>query len=73
MGWLVDERMTRSALGGFRLWCSGPKDHIQTVRNPNESYGQARSLTPAAHQMRQAPSSETMHGPTGVRGVQGDP
>ncbi len=29
--------------------------------------------TPAAHQMRQAPSSETMQGPTGLRGVQGEP
>ncbi|CAI8878227.1 protein of unknown function [Methylococcus capsulatus] len=34
----------------------------------------AESLrTPAAHQMRQAPSSETMQGPTGLRGVQGLP
>ncbi|MFM8332464.1 MAG: HD-GYP domain-containing protein, partial [Candidatus Methylumidiphilus sp.] len=29
--------------------------------------------TPAAHQIRQAPSSETMHGPTGLRGVQAEP
>ena len=29
--------------------------------------------TPPAHQMRQAPSSETMHGPTGARGVQARP
>ena len=30
-------------------------------------------LIPDAHQMRQAPSSETMHGPTGFRGVQDSP
>ncbi len=30
-------------------------------------------LTPAAHQIRQAPSSDTMQGPTGLRGVQGEP
>ena len=29
--------------------------------------------TPPDHQMRHAPSSETMHGPTGVRGVQALP
>ena len=28
---------------------------------------------PAAHQMRQAPSSETMHGPIGILGVQARP
>ncbi len=31
------------------------------------------SRTPLAHQMRHAPSSETMHGPTGWRGVQARP
>ena len=29
--------------------------------------------TPLDHQMRQAPSSDTMHGPIGVRGVQARP
>ena len=29
--------------------------------------------TPLAHQIRQAPSSDTMHGPIGVRGVQARP
>ena len=33
----------------------------------------ARSRTPPAHQMRQAPSSETMQGPMGLRGVQAAP
>ena len=34
---------------------------------------QTFSRTPFAHQMRQAPSSDTMHGPTGCRGVQASP
>lgn len=33
----------------------------------------AGSRTPPAHQMRHAPSSDTMHGPMGVRGVQAAP
>ena len=33
----------------------------------------AGDFTPPARQMRQAPSSDTMHGPTGVRGVQAVP
>jgi hypothetical protein len=30
-------------------------------------------LKPPAHQIRHAPSSETMHGPTGLRGVHAVP
>jgi hypothetical protein len=33
----------------------------------------SHSRTPLAHQMRQAPSSDTMQGPTGLRGVQAFP
>jgi len=33
----------------------------------------AQARTPVLHQIRQAPSSETIQGPTGVRGVQALP
>ena len=61
VGALVD-RVAK--LGGFEhdvgAWCQ-----------PTAVFFDSR--TPPAHQMRQAPSSETMHGPMGWRGVQARP
>ncbi len=55
-----------------------PAPNLDTVRDLHSHYSEdaaapVRSRTPEAHQMRQAPSSDTMQGPTGVRGVQGEP
>ena len=45
-----------------------------STRGAHAAWANSRGArTPLAHQIRQAPSSDTMHGPMGVRGVQARP
>ncbi|VFM95855.1 MAG: hypothetical protein BECKG1743F_GA0114225_101036 [Candidatus Kentron sp. G] len=51
----------------------------RTAQNPIRAYflmqkhHRSNQRTPPTHQIRHAPSSETMHGPMGLRGVQAFP
>ncbi len=46
---------------------------ISRTRSLARTAGSRGARTPLDHQMRQAPSSDTMHGPMGVRGVHARP
>ena len=47
--------------------------YVLSVRSTEVVMRYKAASLPADHQMRHAPSSETMHGPIGLRGVQARP